>query len=403
VNDRPRPQNDVARWLPVAAAGGLLVAVVAAGVISSSGGSPSATATTVPTPVTQNPSTNSSTLPLSLDELPPSDGPISTENYEGQITLGGEAIVKVPLDRTLSNGLAGDDVMRMQQRLKDLAFDPGPIDGIYGTQTRQSVWAFEKLVMGVPRAQATGKVTPEMWDRMQDPLVIKPRRPTGGLADHAEVYLTEQVMIVFHADTPVLVSHVSSGELDAAGEPAKYCETITLDTNANGEPLPEPQEKAICGYAKTPGGVFEAYRKVSGTRNGPLGSMWDPIYINYGIAIHGADNVPLEPASHGCIRVNRNIGSYLQTILEIGDRVLVWDGKKEPEQQSERDMLPVFDFRDPDATTTTTSTTTTTTTTVAPSPTTPAPPAATTTTTTASTPSTNTTTTTTTVDPPADA
>ena len=255
--------------------------------------------------------------------------------------------------------------------------------------------------MGVPRDQATGKVTPEMWDRMQDPLVIKPRRPTGGLADHAEVYLTEQVMIVFHADTPVLVSHVSSGELDAAGEPAKYCETIKLDTNANGELLPEPEEKAICGYSKTPGGVFEAYRQVSGTRNGPLGSMWDPIYINYGIAIHGADSVPLEPASHGCIRVNRNIGSYLQTILEIGDRVLVWDGKKEPEQQSERDMLPVFDFRDPDATTTTTSTTTTTTTTVAPPTTTP--PAATTTTTTTSTTSTNTTTTTTTVDPPADA
>jgi hypothetical protein len=114
--------------------------------------------------------------------------------------------------------------------------------------------------------------------------------------------------------------------------------------------------------------------------------MYDPIYINYGIAIHGAQNVPLEPASHGCIRVNRNIGSYLQDILEIGDRVLVWDGKKEPEQQTERDMLPVFDFRDPDATTTTTSTTTTTTTpitttTVAPAPTTTkAPPPATTTT-----------------------
>ena len=386
MTQRHRSHQAAARWLPVGAAGGLLAAVIAAGVISG-GGNDGTSSTTV------NAAAVDTTLPLSLTELPADDSPISTENYDDRITESGDAVVKVPLDRTLTDGLAGDDVTRVQQRLKDLAFDPGPIDGIYGSMTKQSVWAFEKLIMGIPRQQATGRVTPEMWDRMQDPIKVEPRRPTGGLADHTEVYLPEQVMIVFHADEPALITHVASGELDAAGEPARYCETITIDTDANGNPLETPEEKAICGFSKTPAGVFEAYRKVPGTRNGPLGSMYDPIYVNYGIAIHGAINVPLEPASHGCIRVNRHIGSYLQDILELGDRVLIWDGKKEPEQQSERDMLPVFDFPDPDATTTTTSTTTTTT--VAPS-TTQAP---TTTTTTTQAPPPVTSTTTTTVAP----
>jgi len=161
----------------------------------------------------------------------------------------------------------------------------------------------------------------------------------------------------------VLVSHSASGQLDVNGDPAKYCETISIDTDANGNLLDEREDKAICGFSKTPGGVFTAYREVEGTRNGPLGSMWNPIYINYGIAIHGAQNVPLQPVSHGCIRVPMHISEYLQDILGLQDRVLVWDGNKEPEQQSDRDMLPVFDFPDPDATTTTTSTTSTTTTT----------------------------------------
>jgi hypothetical protein len=404
VNTRSRPQNSAARWLPVGAAGGLLAAVIAAGVISGgSGGDVNSADTTV---VSGDSTASTSTaLPLTLDELPAADGPVSTENYDGQVATDGVAITKVPLDRTLTNGLAGDDVTRVQQRLTDLAFDPGPIDGIYGTMTKQAVWAFEKLVVGVPREQASGAVTPEMWDRMQDPLKITPRRPTGGLADHTEVYLPEQVLIVFHADVPRIVTHIATGELDANGQPAKYCETITIDTSADGIPLEEAVQKAICGYSKTPAGVFEANRKIEGTRNGPLGSMWNPIYINYGIAIHGALNVPIQPASHGCIRVPMHISEYMQGILEINDRVLVWDGIKEPEQQSERDMLPVWDFPDPDATTTTTSTTTTTTvastTTTAPPPATTVAPATTTTSTTTTVPrtTTSTSTTSTTVEP----
>ena len=361
MNSRSRPQNNIARWLPVGAAVGLLAAVVVAGAIN--GGGDDGTTTSVPV----------STNPGDLGAAPLVGDPIVTVNPEDQVVTEATA-AKMPLDRTIGMGMVGDDVTIVQQRLSELAFDPGPVDGIYGTLTQQAVWAFEKLVMGTPRDEATGKVTPELWDRMQDSITIQPRRPTNGLADHVEIYLPEQVMIVFHGDQPALVAHISTGELvegvdaftpwyETANE---YCETITIDTDDNGNPLAEAVEKAICGRSYTPPGVFEAYRKIEGRREGRLGGMYDPIYINQGIAIHGALNVPLEPASHGCIRVSKYLGGYLQSIIDLGDRVLIWDGVTEPEQQSAEAMRMRWDYPDPNATTTTTSTTTTTTTTLPP-------------------------------------
>jgi hypothetical protein len=170
-----------------------------------------------------------------------------------------------------------------------------------------------------------------------------------------------------------------------------YREVITIDTDINGDPLPEPQEKAVKGWSYTPPGVFEAYRKIEDERNGPLGTMWDPIYINQGIAIHGATNVPLEPASHGCIRVNRYIGGNLQSIIELGDRVLIWDGITEPENQSVEAQKMRWDQPDPDATTTTTTTTTTSTTTTVPPTTTSTPTSTSTTTSSSSVPASETT------------
>lgn len=368
-----RPPNNSARWFPAAAAAGLLAAVIGVGIVSGGGGDsspPSDTGGSVaPVDGTQ------ATLPV--ETVSPADQ-VVTEPTDA-------ALVKTPIGRAIGDGMVGDDVRMVQQRLKDLAFDPGPVDGQFGTLTKQAVWAFEKLVMKTPRSQATGVVTPEMWDRMQDPITIQPRRPTGGLADHTEIYLPEQVMIVFHADRPALVAHVSTGELapGATGftpwyeNAAEYCDIVRYDTDNEGNLLEEPVEKDVCGRSYTPPGVFKAYRKVEGVRNGPLGGMWDPIYINQGIAIHGAINVPLEPASHGCIRVSRYLGESLQSILEIGDRVLIWDGETEPEQQPAEATKMRWDYPNPNSTSTTTTSTTTTTTTVAPATTAPAAPATT--------------------------
>ena len=84
---------------------------------------------------------------------------------------------KTTLAQTLGEGSFGNDVQMVQNRLKELGFDPGPIDGQYGGLTRAAIWAFEKLVLQTPREQATGELTNEAWQRMQDPIVVVPRRP----------------------------------------------------------------------------------------------------------------------------------------------------------------------------------------------------------------------------------
>lgn len=323
------------RWTPVIAAAGVLAVVVFVGF---SGGEDSATTTTFD----QN-----AGLVDDSGTAPSSTGPQI-------VTATDPAIPKTNLNAELKIWSSGLDVLKVQTRLKELAFDPGPLDGNFGTQTRQAVWAFEKLVLGVPRAEATGHVTNETWQIMQDPIEIKPRRTKvqiyGERPTHMEIYLPEQVGIVFTDDKPVLITHISSG----SGE--VWCEVITYSIDAKGEPLPEPRTVDECGESKTPGGVFAFYLRYEGNRVGPLGGMMNPVFFNYGIAVHGADNVPLEPASHGCIRIPQAIALYFPTLVQNKDRVYVWDGLEEPEDYTKEEKTPPGNYPNPNATTTTTTT-----------------------------------------------
>ncbi len=266
---------------------------------------------------------------------------------------------KVRLPRELIEGATGEDVKMVQQRLLDLGFDPGGIDGIFGPSTIQAVWAFEKLILGIPRDQVSGHVTPAMWDRMQDPLGLAPRRPDSTPV-HVEVYLPEQVIVVFRDNQPILLSHTSTGSNQ------DWCEVVKVDNDDGTQ-----TEKGICGKSITPGGVFKFNRRRAGWREGELGRMWNPVYFNYGIAVHGAGNVPSYPASHGCVRIPMHIGSYFPSLVTYGDQVFVFDGVKEPEAYGAQ--LPPFNTPDPSYTTTTSTTTTTTTmpTTTKPAPTQP--------------------------------
>jgi hypothetical protein len=274
------------------------------------------------------------------------------------------AIPKTDLNEELKIWSSSLDVLKVQTRLKELAFDPGPLDGNFGFGTRQAVWAFEKLVLGTPAAEATGHVTNEMWQIMQDPIVIAPRRVKAVTYNqrptHMEIYLPEQVAIVFTDDKPVLITHISSGSNKT------WCEILTYDTDIKGEPLPEPRTVDECGESKTPGGVFSFYLRYEGKRVGPLGGMWNPVYFNYGIAVHGAEEVPLEPASHGCVRLPNFIADYFPSLVQNKDRVYVWDGIKEPEEYSKEEKKPPGNYPNPAATTSTSTTVKTVTATTAP-------------------------------------
>ena len=253
-------------------------------------------------------------------------------------------IVTVPLDRTLKEGMKGDDVRRVQERLAALRFDPGPVDGIFGQATKQAVWAFEKLVMQTPRKRATGEVTPSTWAIMQTNVQIAPRRRADS-PSHVEVYLPEQVMVVFKGTELMLVTHISSGSNE------QWCEEVTIDPGEDGNNTGKQITTGICGDAVTPPGIFYFYNRRQGMRESKLGTMYNPVYFNYGIAVHGAILVPLEPASHGCIRIPMSIARYFPSLVAYGDRVYVFDGIKEPEEYGA--PPPPFDRPDPNYTTTT--------------------------------------------------
>ena len=380
--------HPVGRWTPVAAAATMLAAVVFVG--SRGDGSSADETTTVGFTTTSMIDTTSSTLrenPGEVDSsltVPPSTQP--------QVVIPtNPAIIKTQLSKPLKYKSKGDEVLALQQRLKDLGFDPDDIDGTFGRGTQQALWAFEKLILGTPSDAATGILTNEMWQIMQDPIAIQPQREVGEGKTHMEIFLVQQVAIVFTNDKPVLVTHISSG----TGE--TWCEIAKYNTDEFGQPLAVPIEKDICGVSKTPGGVFKFYRRVEGERIGALGSMWNPVYFNYGIAVHGSRNVPLHPASHGCIRIPMFIADYFPSLVANGDKVYVWDGVKEPEDQTKAERTPPFNYPNPDATTSTTSTSTTAlaSTTAAPTTTTPVSTTTSSTTTTSTTPTFSTSTTTT--------
>ena len=303
--------SHVRRWWPAGVAAALLVGVVAFGATTDGGNGDSTPTTTI------------------------ASGPTTT----------------VPtLTRTLKAGVQGPDVRRLQQRLKDLAFDPNLIDGDFGYNTTQSVWAFEKLVLKTPRKKVTGSITPESWQLMQQDNLIVPRRPQAPTESHVEIYLPEQVLVVFKKGKPILVTHISTG----TGE--DWCEEVTIDPGEQGNPGTEPLKKGICGNAVTPGGFYYFYNRKSGTRQSKLGTMWNPVYFNFGIAVHGAMQVPKEPASHGCIRIPIFISAYFPAMVKKDDRVYVFDGVKEPEDYGSQP--PPWDKKDPNYTTTTSSTST---------------------------------------------
>ncbi|MEX2269453.1 MAG: L,D-transpeptidase, partial [Acidimicrobiia bacterium] len=111
---------------------------------------------------------------------------------------------------------------------------------------------------------------------------------------------------------------------------------ITTTSTASGEefcyitPKRAPTQR-ICEVATTPNGRYAYYFFYDGWQNGDLGSLYNPYYFFKGRAIHGYEDVPVEPASHGCSRIPMHISEYFHTLVHEGDAVYV-DGGSDGEQ-----------------------------------------------------------------------
>ena len=210
------------------------------------------------------------------------------------------------LPGTLGPGSDPDVVRAYQQRLADLHFDPGPVDGNYGQATIYAVQTLEKM-FDLPRNGRIG--TPEALRLVafQYPAPLQP----AGEANRTEIDITKQVLTLYENYQVRLVTTTSTG----SGQ--HYCYNTPRDNPT----------QHICEVATTPSGRFTYTRFVSGWDKSPLGQLYQPYYFNGGIAVHGYPEVPTSPASHGCARIPMHIAEYFHMLVHVGDPVYVFGGQ----------------------------------------------------------------------------
>ncbi len=199
--------------------------------------------------------------------------------------------------RVLRPGMSDSAVKTLQRRLAALKYYPGSIDGRFGANTLEAVWAFQE-VQGLPGEDYVSSAMQRALAHPRAPKVLD--RAAGG--NRIEVNLASEVLVLYHKNKIQLISHVSSG----GGY--FYC------SPGGG-----------CGYAVTPTGNFKTVVFMPGWVQVPLGEMYNPVFfIGTAFAIHGDTYVPLAPVSHGCVRIPMDIAAFFHTLVHIpGEPVIV--------------------------------------------------------------------------------
>ena len=199
--------------------------------------------------------------------------------------------------RALQPGMKGAAVKALQRRLAALKYYPGSIDGRFGTNTLEAVWAFEE-VQGLP---AHDYVTARMKWALAHPRAPRKLVPHGG-ANRIEISLSREVLVLYHNNHVELISHVSTGGHYYFCSPG-----------------------GGCGVAITPTGNFKTVVFMSGWVQVPLGEMYNPVFfIGTAFAIHGDTDVPLAPVSHGCVRIPMDIAAFFHKLVHIpGEHVYI--------------------------------------------------------------------------------
>jgi peptidoglycan hydrolase-like protein with peptidoglycan-binding domain len=186
--------------------------------------------------------------------------------------------------------MSGPQVLRLQKRLAVLKYYPGPTDGQFGSDTLEAVWAFQE-VQGLTPSNVVNHAMLAALGNPRSPVELVPTGPSNRI----EISLHREVLVLYRGGQVELISHVSTG----GGY--YYC------SPGGG-----------CGYAITPTGDFSTLSFVPGWLQVPLGEMYNPVFfIGTAFAIHGDTYVPLQPASHGCVRIPMDIAAFFHTLVAI--------------------------------------------------------------------------------------
>ncbi|MEI6334956.1 MAG: L,D-transpeptidase family protein [Methylococcaceae bacterium] len=204
--------------------------------------------------------------------------------------------------KVLKVGARGAAVLALEKRLTELRYDVGDVDGFYDQQTWQGVLAFQKYT----RLKRTGTYTLETQKALHEATHPEGVHPEAGLP-RVEINLTRQVLLFFDEQGLNRVIAVSTGSN------RNYCET----SKKSGE--------RICGVAHTPRGKFSVQWRIPGWRESDLGKLYNPLYFNRGIAIHGSPLVPADNVSHGCVRISLATSLWFYDAVKNGTPVIVFD------------------------------------------------------------------------------
>lgn len=273
--------------------------VVAAGAVLRDDGTDGAAAPVAPTTSTAPTTTTSTLPPVTTTTLPQLVQPPPATELPVIYALG-----------TIGPGSDPAVVIAYEQRMADLKFDPGAIDGRWDQATTYAVQAVEKIA-GLERRGRIGAAEAAALASFQYP---QPLHATAE-PNRTEIDVTKQVITLYENYQVRLITTTST----ASGETFCYL-----------TPKKAPTAR-ICEVATTPNGRFQYYFFYDGWHQGDLGGLYNPYYFFKGRAIHGYDSVPTEPASHGCARVPMHIAEYWYTLVHEGDAVYV-DGGTDGEQ-----------------------------------------------------------------------
>jgi hypothetical protein len=195
-------------------------------------------------------------------------------------------------------GEHGKVVRQLQERLRVLHYYPGTVDGQFGQDTLEAVWAF-KEVQGIGTRSHPNDVTVAMESKLVHPRLPKVLVPHGGSKKRVEVNQNIQVLVLYNHNKVELISHVSTG----GGY--YFCEP-------NG---------GSCSHAITPDGNYRAHWFARGWLKVPLGAMYNPtFFIGGAYAIHGDIPVPLAPVSHGCVRIPMHFATFFHKLITISEK-----------------------------------------------------------------------------------
>lgn len=202
--------------------------------------------------------------------------------------------------RALTFGMRNNAVKALQRRLNYLHYYAGPTDGYFGWDTMEAVWAFKEVQSGKAEPRNPNVVNAAMQRQL-----VHPKLPSV-LVRHAtwsriEVNKNVGVLVVYRKTKILLISHVSTAAFNRP--------------DGSGWVTPDGRYRA---WAYDPGCVPDATFG---------GCLYNPVFfIGTSFAIHGMpnptttfspDGVPLNAASHGCVRIPLDISVFLHKLIHV--------------------------------------------------------------------------------------